>query len=423
MIIFGIVLVSLLILIAIFVYLYIQKTKLRSYNKKTKQMINEILAKRSFKPDSMLFASKELFLALNDKHSKIAVIENFNPDIEDSYRYYEIAASKLLNIEANGLNTKVNFHIAGSVKTIIVPSFSKEAKEFCHGLLAKILYKKLELKCPEYKFSYWATSDYECAYIWAYDPIKCSFAYYSPVNNHACQVINLRQEFFTIDTNYEYLELPVMGKTSQILLYEKNFIYNLFSDLYENISTHISPVWKDNILYDSYSEILYLTNGSTSLQSIIIDKIEDVFYRENRLQFTLKSSAKIINFIADKNFIEEFEKFVVNYNLRQIANSFDYKLDKLINVNTSTKFIIDVTRDRVVYCANLNKFYGFSYMTIAFSNLKSAEVIKNSVAIYVRIKTHDDDILDVTCLKTEVAYYVKAQIDCIIMGELPQESS
>lgn len=128
----------------------------------------------------------------------------------------------------------------------------------------------------------------------------------------------------------------------------------------------------------------------------------------------MQNDKKVINFWADREFIEEFEKFVVGYNLRKIANSFDYKSDRLINVNTNTKFIVDVTRDRVVYCANLNKFYGFSYMTIAFSNLESAEVFKAAIRNYVRIKTRDGEVLDVTCLKSEVAYYVKAQIDSII---------
>ncbi len=417
MLIFAIVLVSLAVLIAIIAVLLVFRANFE-FKEKTKQTIDSVLISRSFQPDIIHVASKELIIALNDRYNKIAVIENYNPDVENSYDYSEIKATAIINIEHSGLYTKLNFSADGITKTLTIPSFSKEAKEFCHNILAKILFRKLEAKYPDFKFNYFSTSDYECGYIWAYDPVKCAFAYLSTADKQTSQLMNLRKEFFTIDTNYGYLELPIMGEASQLLLYERNFIYKLFSDLFGNISAHITPVYENKIFYDSYNEILYLSNGISSLQSIIINKIEDVFYRDNRLQFTLNNSSKIINFIADKEFIEEFEKFVVGYNLRKIANSFDYRSDKLINVNTNTKFIVDITRDRVVYCANLNKFYGFSYMTIAFSNLKSADVIKNASAIYVRIKTKDEDIIDVTCLKTEVAYYVKAQIDYIMSGEL-----
>ena len=128
----------------------------------------------------------------------------------------------------------------------------------------------------------------------------------------------------------------------------------------------------------------------------------------------MESSNKIINFPASKEFVDEFEKFIINYNLRKIASSFDYKSDKLINVNQHTKFIIDTTRDRFVYCANLNKLLGFSYITISFMDLEGAEVIKNATRYYVRITTKDNDVLDVTCQKSEIADYIKAQIDYII---------
>ena len=416
MFIIGIVLVILILLILAVSFVLVLKIN-SEYKAKTKHSIDDVFNLHSFECDIFLVASNHLIIALNKQYNRIAIIENFNPDIPDSYIYSEIKASSIVNIENNKLSTKLNFKIEGKENTLNIPSFSKEAKEFCHNLLAKILFKKLESKYPDFHFNYFATSDWECNYIWAYDSVKSAFAYLKTTGNQQHQILNLRKEFFTIDTNYSYLELPIMGEANQILIYEKNFLSKLFSNLYDTIKTHITPAVEDKIFYDSYCNIIYISNGENNLQSIILDKVEDVFYRDNRLQFTLLNNKKIINFIADKDFIDEFENFVIGYNLRKIANSFDYKTDKLINVNIATKFIVDITRDRIVYCANLNKFYSFSYMTIAFSNLESAEVYKSSMKNYVRIKTKDGEILDVTCLKSEIAYYIKAQIDVIISND------
>ena len=412
---FLIVLVILIILIAVISYLLVLKLNME-YSEKTKQSIDDVFKKYSFELDSILVVSKKLILALNNQFNRIAVIENYNPETPDIYNYFEIKAANIINIENSGFTTKINFNIQNQLNTITVPSYSKEVKTFCHELLKKILFKKLEVRYPDFKFEYFASSDWECNYIWAYDRVKSGFAYLTSQSRQTHQIINLRKEFFTIDTKYSYLELFLMGQAQQLLVYEKEFLFELFSNLYDNIKNHITPAVEGKIFYDSYSNIIYLSNGINSMQSILLDRIEDVFYRDNRLQFTLLNNKKVINFMADKEFIDEFEKFVIGYNLRKIANNFDYKIDKLINVNTNTKFIIDTSRDRVVYCANLNKFYGFSYMTISFANLRSADVIQNVSNNYVRIITKDDDILDVTCAKPEVAQYVKAQIDFIING-------
>ncbi|MBR2069197.1 MAG: hypothetical protein IJ877_05480 [Candidatus Gastranaerophilales bacterium] len=412
MTIFVIVLVILAVLSAIIaLWLFIKLNA--EYKTKTQYSINEVLQAHSFEADSLYFVSKKLIIALNKQFNKVAIIENYNPDTPDIYNYAEIKAASVTGIENSGFNIRLNYRIQGIINTLYITSFTKEAKEFFHNFYKKILFKKLEAKFPGFKFNYYAASDWECSYIWAYDSIKCAFAYLINDDKQTHHIINLRKEFFTIDTHYNYLELPIMNEARQLLIYEKYFLYDLFLNLYEIIRQHITPALKDKIFYDSYSNIIYLSNGANSIQSILIDKIEDVFYRDNRLSFTLINNKKVINYLADKELIEEFEKFVIGYNLRKIANSFDYTTDKLINVNTNTKFIIDTTRDRVVYCANLNKFYGFSYMTIAFTSLESAEVFKTSSANYVRIKTKDDETLDVTCTKYEVAEYIKAQVDII----------
>ena len=108
---------------------------------------------------------------------------------------------------------------------------------------------------------------------------------------------------------------------------------------------------------------------------------------------------------------------MTGYNLRKIASNFDYKTDKLVNTTQSTKFVFDYTRDRVVYCANLDTFEKFSYLKISFENLEDASVEKNGPNYFVIIYAKEDGVLDVSCKKGEVAEYICAQIKTIINKE------
>lgn len=385
-----------------------------AYKKKTEELIEEILKSRSFESEDILYASRKLVIALNKQHNKLAIIEDFNPDIPNMYNYREILASAILNIETSGFVIKFHYRVQSEVNTILISALSKEAKNVCHEIIKKILFRRLEYRYPGFNFDYFASSDWECNYIWAYDTAKSAFGWLSSQGNQAHRIMNLRKEFFTIDTNYKYFELSLTGQPMQLMVYESGFLKDILVNIIDTIKAHTALIDEGQILYDNYSNIVYLTNGYSNFQSVLLDKVEEVFYRDNKISFTVLNNKKVIHYFCDKELVNKFENFIASYNLRKIGNSFDYKTDKLINVNTNTKFIVDVTRDRVVYCANLNKLHGFSFMTIAFSSLESADVIKTPSRNYVRIKTKDDEILDVTCLKQEVAYYVKAQIDDII---------
>ena len=168
------------------------------------------------------------------------------------------------------------------------------------------------------------------------------------------------------------------------------------------------------MFYDSYNNIIYLSNGITSLQSIILDKIEEVHYKENRLSFSLLDDEKTISFMADADTIKEFSEFITTYNLRKIAQNFDYQTDKLINATENTKLIVDFTRDRLVYCANLDTLSRFSYIIIPYENLIDASAEKSGNKFFVRITAKDNELIDVTCKKYEVAQYIAAQILTII---------
>ena len=88
--------------------------------------------------------------------------------------------------------------------------------------------------------------------------------------------------------------------------------------------------------------------------------------------------------------------------------------DKLINTSENTKLIIDYTRSRIVYCANLNSLSKFSYYTIGFDSIKDIEYHKNGRNIFLRVYVNKKDIIDISCKKSEVAYYILAQIKIIL---------
>ena len=117
--------------------------------------------------------------------------------------------------------------------------------------------------------------------------------------------------------------------------------------------------------------------------------------------------------MTDNETIKGFSEFITTYNLRKIAQNFDYQTDKLINVTDTTKLVIDFSRDRLVYCANLDTLSKFSYMTIPFNTLKKATAEKSGNKSFVRILANEDEIIDVSCKKFEIAQYIMAQIQLI----------
>ena len=226
--------------------------------------------------------------------------------------------------------------------------------------------------------------------------------------------INLRKEHFVIDTKFNHFEAPIMGIAQQLYIYEKNFLIDLHNSLFQSIKQKTTSITDNHIYYDSYNEIIYLSNGSTSLQSVIIDEVDEISYEGNKIYFSLLEDKRTMSFTAYNDVLLEFIQFITNYNLRKIAKSFNSKIDKLINTTENTKFIFDFTRSRVIYCANLNKLRHFSYIIYSFDELASASVIKNSNNCFVRIYTKEAQIIDVTCSKYEVAEYIVAQINIIV---------
>ena len=66
--------------------------------------------------------------------------------------------------------------------------------------------------------------------------------------------------------------------------------------MFESVKQKYGQIVPNSIYFDNYGNAIYLTNGSSSLQSIIIDKTEDVSYQENRIVFELFEQNRRINF-------------------------------------------------------------------------------------------------------------------------------
>ena len=404
-----------ILIIALFavIIILIRQTKIEK-REKISEEIKTLLDKNEFVAKKIFTISEELTLAINKKENKLGIIKTNILNETDNRKFYLVSSNMVTSIYKTSYGINLEYIYKTKKYTININSKDKEIEQLAHNFFKNACIKKLQEKYNVNSFKLCATSGWDCEYVWAFRPMRTMFAYYKTTEKKAIYKINLLKEFFTIDVKFEYFEAPVLGRAQQLSVYENSFLNDLFLSLSYIIKQKCSNVYDNKIYYDSYNDIVYLTNGITTLQSIILKDVKEVFYKEDRLTFVLNDNEKIINFRADRYILEEFENFIISYNLRKIATSFDYKIDKLINTTEGTKFIVDASRDRIVYCAGLNSLSRFTYMTILFSNLEKATLEKSKDGYFVRIFTKDKDILDVSCKKTSVAQYIMAQITTIV---------
>lgn len=399
----GLILVT-LILLSIFIIKFEKDNKAN-----TIKTLRDILDEAGFYPIEIHFVNKKLTIALNKNNTKIAIIENFNPNNPKYYTYQEIALPFIEKIEKN-ISGKIHYLKKGEIKYLNIYPLNKELISFIHKIFKLSLIKRIENKFPQNKFTSFCASNWECDYLWAFSKFDSTFAYLKNSKKNEYGKINLKKEHFTIDTKFNYFEAPIFGITQQLFIHDKTFLIDIYQELTQNIKEKYSQIIYDSIYYDNYANIAYLTNGLSSLQSIIIDKIDDVIYRDNRLTFKLYDDNKTINYISHKEQILDFEKFVIDYNLKKLSQNFNNKTDKLINTTTHTKLILDLTKNRIIYCANLNKFSGFNYITIPFFEFKKINTEKSGAKSFLRITTKNNETIDITCDKKEIAQYIEATI-------------
>lgn len=403
-----------ILVVAIMIVLSLLIIKFENENKlNTIQTLQDILDASGFHPIETHFVNRHLTIALNKNQTKIALIENFNPNNPAFYNYKEIALTFIEKIEKN-VTLKIHYVKKGEIKTLNLYPLNKELIDFVHRIFQTSLIKRVEAKFPQVRFTNFSASDWECRYFWAFSKYDSTFVYMKTGHKFELGKINLKREHFTIDTKFKYFEAPVFGIPQQLFVYDKMFLAEIFESMLDYIKHKYSAIVQNSIYFDNYGNTIYLTNGNTSLQSVVIDKIEDVYYQENRIVFELYEQNRRINFLSYSQQIIDFENFVIDFNLKKIAQSFDSKTDKLVNTTPFTKLIIDFSRNRVIYCANLNKFAKFSYLIISFDSLKNVSVEKSGMKHFVRLTTKDKEIIDVTCDKKEVAQYIEALIAKIL---------
>ena len=144
---------------------------------KLKEGIHEILELKSFNPEKLVIVNKYLAFGINRNYSMLSVIENFNPKNPQNYNYSIIETSFIVEITKKGNSIILEYIKQGEKATIRIYPATKEVKEFFYEISKAIHLKKLEYKYPDTDFPLTSASDWECSYLWAYNPLKAHFAY------------------------------------------------------------------------------------------------------------------------------------------------------------------------------------------------------------------------------------------------------
>ena len=394
----GLVLI-LIIALSIFCYLKIRKQK-ADY---TTLIIEEALSKTDVVPKEMVKVNKHLVLVLNKKETKLVAIKNFNPKQPTGYELIEIPVRAMKSIEKIASSIVLKYKLQGEENSLLINPINKQIIDFIHKIFEKTCLNIIQSNVREYDFDFCSASDFECNYIWAYSKAKAIFACLDLKNKFQTAYFKFTKVSTTIDTKYNYLEIPYKGMMQQLFVYNPDFLNTLLESVLDYIKEKTITILPNKFYYDKYLNIVYLTNGITSYVSVLLNEVEEVYYSKNKIYFTLKKSDRIVNFLCDEDYIQEFSEFIIGYNLRQLAINFDYKTDKLINTTHNTKLIIDYSRYRIIYCANVDTLSKFSYIVLSFSNIREARVEGKNKTPCVRIITNKNEAIDISCNKYEIA--------------------
>ena len=412
----AIILILLLILLILTVCFVLWKIK----NNKPETTITDIvslgdyLSKREFDVGEMHTINKFLTIAVNSKEKRFAIIRNFNPKNPDNTIFVEFPLLFITKIKSTKMSCELTYLNDSNEEILKISPATSEVKKFLHRIFKKVNFSVIEKKYPDTKFDVVTSSDWQCNYIWAFSSSRCVFVYYDIEKQFVSHEINLLKTNMTLDTKYSYFEMSIYNINQQLLAYENDFYDDMYSALISKIKEKYACIMKEVLFYDNNNNVVFLSNGMNSLQIINLDTVDEVYYLDNKLSFKIIQNEKTINYVASKELISQFQDFVINLNLKQIAHNFNYSSDKLINTSENTKLIIDYTRSRIVYCANLNSLSKFSYYTIGFDSIKDIEYHKNGRNIFLRVYVNKKDIIDISCKKSEVAYYILAQIKIIL---------
>ncbi len=399
-----------LILVGLFVFLFFKKRTKKQVEFKG---IEDILISKQFYFKKIFEINKQMFFAINKTNQIIALVENYNPKNPDFFDYKEISSSSIIEIEEYKTSVKLIYTQLGKLNVAIISPVNKEIKNLLYLFLKEANARIICDKYPKNSFDFFSTSDWANSYVWAYDSEKTAFVYYRTKEKQRIHKLNLKKEHFIIDLKYAYFEAPILGEAQQLFIYEDNFLRNIFSSLFKDVKKSVTSIYKNLIFYDDFNNIAYISDGEHMLCSLVLNEIKDIYFEDNKIYFEKKQDNKTSQIILHKETIEEFEKFLIDYNIRRISKNFDTKTDKLINATQDTKFIIDNTRKRLIYCANLKSLANFNYLIMSFDEVLRATAIKSGQTSYVRVQTKNLKNLDVTCKKFELAQMIEAQVNLI----------
>lgn len=405
------VVIAFILLICTAILLYLVNSKISAKNRiEITESLYDILANRGFYAKNIVYVNKHLSLAVDKVYLNIGIIQNFNPKNPLTFNFFKINTNFITKLEKTKLSSKMHYVFQGESAVLEIFPNSNEVLEFLNTVYKQINVRRMHDKFIDCNFIINTSSNWQCDYIWGYDPIKAIFAYFQTNQKDKILKMSLRREFFTLDAEHNYLMLPVYGMLQQLFIYEKKFLSELYLSFMQMVKRKAGMISLNTLYYDNFSDILYISNGTSSIQTVLMEALEEIYYFDNKISFKIKDETNLIDYYVDSSVIEEVKEFIIGYNLRKISQNFDYKSDKLINATDNTKFIIDHSRRRLVYCANLNRLASFNYFSISFSNVENAYCEKSGNTNFVRIHTKENEIIDVTCNKYEVAEYIMAQL-------------
>lgn len=373
--------------------------------------VEKMLIKLDYYIEKVYYVDRFLLMTANKSMTKLIFISNYNSIKKNEIKIKEIKAESILQIVKNNFVCKILYLDKGKTEELELKTIQcGELIDLIHEIYKETKIKKIKNHYKDINFTTITVSDWSCDYVFAYNANKSNLAYLCTSQNDKSGFVELLNSTMILDVKYNYFQVPIFGIPQQLSSVDEEFFNKVYRSLLENIKTFATEIAENNIYYNYDKGMIYLTNSKDSIEAIKLKDIDDVIYQDNKISFVLAYSNKTMNFLCNYNFVEAFKKFILDYNLNKLSSNFNYQTDKLINATDNTKFIIDYTKKRYIYCANLYSPTKFSFFNIFFSSVKSVKDIQSGLAHFVRIEYGENETMDISCNKKEVATYIAAQI-------------
>ena len=193
-----------------------------------------LFQKHNFHLKKILYSTKDSIVAVNRSLNVIAVINNLSQKNESDINYKEIPTSLIYKIENFKSVLKINYMKKNGNDFILINFPTKEVKELVYKIYKNTVLSKIQNKFPTQTLTSTTGSDWECNFVWAYNPTNSTLFYYNKTNEKSyINYFNLLKKFVTLDTRYNYFEAPLLGQTQQLFMHEQPFLNEVVSSLIE----------------------------------------------------------------------------------------------------------------------------------------------------------------------------------------------